>query len=117
MLILRYPDAPGKLQTEEDSTDPSFFYKIRPLMEQTVINSTHVHGVVVRPAYVFVFVNWFTFGRWGKKSRHFIDYFRQALEGKVCIKGNPETMWSEVHIDGTEESKLIIQILLMATEK
>ena len=42
----------------------------------------------MRPAYVF-----------GKKSKHFYQYFKQSLEGKVVVAGNPDIIWSEVHID------------------
>lgn len=37
-----------------------------------------------RPAYVF-----------GRNTRHFIHYFKQALDGKVVVSGSPDVAWSE----------------------
>jgi len=86
--VLVYPNNPSGVSDESVKTDPPGLLKARPDMERIVRDSTKVNGVVIRPAFVF-----------GKKTAHFVSYFKQALEGKVEVNGSPDIMWSEVHID------------------
>jgi len=88
--VLVYPGS-DRVLTEEDPTlsgvsDPVMTPRIRN--EGTVLHSSEVYGVVVRPSFVF-----------GGKRGNFYDYFRQAQAGKVVVSGRPDIIWSEVHID------------------
>jgi nucleoside-diphosphate-sugar epimerase len=88
--ILVYPDRPNEVSDEYSETDNNVPYPLntRPSIEKRVLKAEQVYGCVVRPSFVF-----------GKNSRHFYGYFKQALEGKVIVPGNPHIIWSEVHID------------------
>ena len=66
----------------------SWYLSHKVHLHSNQIPKSDVIGTVIRPAYVF-----------GKRSKHFYPYFKQALEGKVVVQGNPNIIWSEVHID------------------
>jgi len=87
--ILVYPDS-LECKNEDDPVDPNPFIMIknRAPREVQVTQNKDVHGVVIRPGFVF-----------GKKMAHFVPHFKQALDGKVVVDGRPNITWSEVHID------------------
>lgn len=86
--ILVYPHNPDGVSDETTPTKIEGTLAERPKEEQKVVTSKAAVGVVIRPAFVY-----------GRNTRHFIHYFKQALEGKVVVSGNPAISWSEVHID------------------
>jgi len=88
--VLVYADNLTKVYDEDDATDPNMFpmLKGRPIREQQVISSKDVHGVVIRPGFVF-----------GKNENFFANHFKQALEGKVVVSGRGEITWSQIHLD------------------
>jgi len=86
--ILVLPNDPSRIMDETEPTHAQGILKNRPSYEQQILTSKELIGVVVRPAYVF-----------GKKSTHFVNYFGQAQKGRVVVKGNPDIIWSQVHID------------------
>jgi len=96
--ILVYPNSQSHAYEEEDSTQlKGWVIGDRVQYEQDVINSQHVYGVVVRPAFVF-----------GKKSHNFVYYFDQATKGKVVVAGSKDVGWSEIHIDDLVDGYLRI---------
>jgi nucleoside-diphosphate-sugar epimerase len=96
--ILVYPNSPNKVLDEEDATQTKgWLVSERVPFEQEILTSTHIYGVVVRPAFVF-----------GKKSTHFAHYFEQAKKGKVVVAGSKDVGWSEVHIDDLVDGYLRI---------
>jgi len=87
VLVLPHSE---KIQDEDSPTDKvsDGFFATRIGNEQRVLKSTVVNGVVVRPAFVF-----------GKKSKHFVNFFADALSGKIVLTNGGDIKWSEVHID------------------
>jgi len=57
----------------------------RPANENKILTSPKVHGVVIRPGFVF-----------GKGSKFFESYFAQAAKGQISVYGN---RIAKVHID------------------
>jgi len=93
--ILVYPDSNTKVRGEDDPVDPNPFpmLKNRAAREQQTISNKDVHGVVIRPAFVF-----------GKNMTHHTSTFKQALEGKVTLAGRADIVYSHIHIDDLAES-------------
>ena len=85
--VLVYPHS-TKVQSEDDPLDANAlpFVKIRQQTEQNIIYSDIVHGVVVRPGFVF-----------GGRSENFTKYFKDAESGSVTVEG-ADIIWSEIHI-------------------
>lgn len=81
-----------KVWDEDEPTDPNVhpILKGRTVLEQRVINNRDIHGVVIRPSFVY-----------GKKGTYPGAHFKQALEGKVVLKAKPSLIHSQVHIDDT----------------
>jgi len=75
---------------EDDGTDPNVhpYIKERPAREQRVINNKDIHGVVIRPAFVY-----------GKKGQYPGAYFKMAEGGKVVHKAKASLMHAQIHID------------------
>jgi len=92
--ILVYPPCVnGKPWNENDPPMTSgFLVADRVVNERAILKRTDIYGVVVRPAFVF-----------GKKSRHFVNFFHDALiENKITVQ-NPYISWSQIHIDDLVE--------------
>ncbi|RUS16959.1 hypothetical protein BC937DRAFT_90603 [Endogone sp. FLAS-F59071] len=94
-------DPPIEEDTAELDEDGLGFLAARIHNERTVLHAEQstagkVIGVVVRPAYVY-----------GRKSRHFYDYFDQAANNNEVV-GDPSIVWSEVHIDDLVAGYLLI---------
>jgi len=87
--ILVYPHSPNRVLDEADETQQKgWLVSERVPFEQDIVDSNKIFGVVIRPAFVF-----------GRKSRHFLQYFEQAKKGKVVVAGSKDIGWSQVHID------------------
>jgi len=96
-----YTEQPNKILTEEDQTlTKGWLLEERYINEQKVLHSSFVHGCVIRPAWVF-----------GKRSKHFIQYFLQTLSKPSTITvTHPNRSYSEVHIDD------LVQFYVLACE-
>ncbi|KAJ6505405.1 hypothetical protein C8R45DRAFT_972593 [Mycena sanguinolenta] len=60
----------------------------RPELEQLIVRSTAVNGIVVRPALLY-----------GRSASLFVSLFKSAAEGKVVCPGTPGGRFSLIHAD------------------
>ena len=99
--IMCYAEQKDQILTEEDATlDEGWLLEERHINEQKVLHSSVVYGCVIRPAWVF-----------GKRSKHFIQYFLQTLNHPSTITvTHPNKSYSEVHIDD------IVRFYILACE-
>jgi len=66
------------------------FLEVRTKHELDVIHATEVHGIVIRPGFVYGFAG-------GNGGSHSVDIFNFE-HGKIVIKGRKDKSWSWVHI-------------------
>jgi nucleoside-diphosphate-sugar epimerase len=99
--IMCYAEQRNKILTEEDLTlTQGWVLQERHINEQKVLHSSFVYGCVIRPAWVY-----------GKRSKHFIQYFLQTLNKPSTITvTHPNKSYSEVHIDD------LVQFYVLACE-
>ncbi|KAJ6505351.1 hypothetical protein C8R45DRAFT_547887 [Mycena sanguinolenta] len=69
-------------------TRPVGFVAWLPTVEQLVVRSTAVNGIVVRPALLY-----------GRSASHFVSLFKSAAEGKVMYPGTPGGRLAVIHAD------------------
>jgi nucleoside-diphosphate-sugar epimerase len=99
--IMCYAEQANKYLTEDDLTlTEGWVLHERHINEQKVLNSSCVYGCVIRPGWVY-----------GKRSKHFIQYFFQTLNNpsKILVT-HPNKSYSQIHIDD------LVRFYVMACE-
>jgi len=92
--LLVVGDTNNEVIDEWTTAKPPFPFVVeREKIEQEVINSREVHGIVLRLGIVYGFV--------GGNGGHFVGgsaFDLSKTDGKIVIHGKPEKQWSWVHV-------------------
>jgi nucleoside-diphosphate-sugar epimerase len=65
----------------------------RPSIEQTIVKSNLINGIVIRPG-----------GVYGKSGGLTALWFEGAIKGELCGIGSKDVRWSLVHVDDLADS-------------
>jgi len=66
-------------------------FAARATLEADIINSKDIHGIVIRPGFVYGYAG-------GNGGDHLGDKVFQLTDGKIQISGSTEKRWSWVHV-------------------
>ncbi|GBC02327.1 hypothetical protein RclHR1_04570014 [Rhizophagus clarus] len=89
-----YGGRPYDIKYETTSLNTDVKLEIwRPLMEQTIVESKFINGIVIRPG-----------GVYGKSGSLTALWFEDAINGELCGIGSRNVRWSLVHIDDLADS-------------
>jgi len=89
-----------EVQLSEDNIKTPNFLQKRADFEATVIQSTEIHGIVIRPGFVYGYAG-------GNGGTHLGDTVFALPDGKITISGSTTKRWSWVHVHDLANAYLL----------